>query len=664
VKPETLPSSGRCRGPASWLLVVLALAACEIAPSGYEWPDETDGNTTGEGSSTSERTDLDGTAGEASSSASSATTTDSTETGADELLPDEPVLELGFSQIKQFELEWAAVAGAERYVLLESVSGEPFAPIAEDVLDESISLTMSLHTRYRASYMLRACNEHGCTDSEPVAVASSLATAVGYFKASNTDASDLFGHAVMLSGDGNTLVVGAAGEDGGATGIDGDQADESATDAGAVYVFVRDSRSRWSQQAYIKASNTAAGDQFGAGFCGRSLALSWDGNTLAVGAWAESNDAVGIDGPPGATEANLSGAVYVLVRDAMGQWSQQAYVKASNTAAGNLFGAAVALSDDGDTLAVGAPYQGGDITELDGDQVEPGLGSGAVYVLVRSSMGRWSHHGYLQASNRGAGDEFGYGLALSGDGTTLAVGAPMEASADVGIGGDQTDDSAYGAGAVYVFVRRPMEQWWQQAYVKASNSDAGDRFGWSLALDLDGDTLAVGAPGEASDASRIGGNQDDDSHDGSGAAYVFVRDPMHRWSQQAYVKASNSDAQDRFGQSLALTHDGDMLAIGAHQERGFSSGLGGDQQNDAAGTAGAVYVLTRNAEAEWSQRVYVKAPNPSVQPLGDRFGWSLALSSSGHALAVGSPYEDSNATGISGDQGNGQKGSSGAVYLY
>ena len=75
-------------------------------------------------------------------------------------------------------------------------------------------------------------------------------------------------------------------------------------------------------------------------------------------------------------------------------------------------------------------------------------------------------------------------------------------------------------------------------------------------------------------------------------------------------------------------------------------------------------MLARNAEAEWSQRAYVKAPNPSVHPLGDRFGWSLALSRDGLTLAVGSPYEDSNATGIAGDQGNGLEGSAGAVYLY
>jgi hypothetical protein len=559
------------------------------------------------------------------------------------------VLALELAPVKRFDFHWAAVAGAERYVLLESAAGEAFAPVTGDLQGEGVSLTVPLHARIRARYVLRACNDFGCTDSAPVEVTGTLAAAIGYFKASNTGGSDLFGHSVALSGDGRTLAVGASGEDGGATGIDGDQADDSAIDAGAVYVFVRDDQGAWSQQAYVKASNTAGGDQFGAGFGGRSLALSWDGDTLAVGAWAEG-------------EADVSGAVYVFERGVFAQWSQQAHVKASDASPLDLFGATVALSGDGDTLAIAAPYAGGDDSESDGD--ESHAGPGAVYVLARSVMGKWSQQARLEASNAGVRDEFGHGLALSGDGDTLAVGAPMEASAAAGIDGEQDDDSSYGTGAVYVFVRGALDQWSQQAYVKASNPDPQDRFGWSVALDLDGDTLAVGAPGEASDASRIDGDQDDDSIPGAGAVYVLVRGPGRPWAQQAYVKASNSDATDRFGQSVALDDAGDVLAVGAHQERSPSPGLGGDQANDSAGTAGAAYVLVRNAEAEWSQRVYVKASHPSVHALGDRFGWSLALSGDGGTLAVGSPYEDGDATGIGGDATTDLMGSSGAVHLY
>jgi hypothetical protein len=80
--------------------------------------------------------------------------------------------------------------------------------------------------------------------------------AIGYFKASNTDIGDRFGWSVALNGDGSTLAVGAYAEDSSVTGIGGDQADDSAFGAGAVYVFVRDGQDAWSQQAYVKASNT------------------------------------------------------------------------------------------------------------------------------------------------------------------------------------------------------------------------------------------------------------------------------------------------------------------------------------------------------------------------------------------------------------------------
>ena len=69
-----------------------------------------------------------------------------------------------------------------------------------------------------------------------------------------------FGYSVAVSGD--TVVVGAHCEDSNATGVNGNQSDNSAIDSGAAYVFVR-SGTNWSQQAYLKASNTGAGDQFG-----------------------------------------------------------------------------------------------------------------------------------------------------------------------------------------------------------------------------------------------------------------------------------------------------------------------------------------------------------------------------------------------------------------
>ncbi len=122
------------------------------------------------------------------------------------------------------------------------------------------------------------------------------------------------------------------------------------------------------------------------------------------------------------------------------------------------------------------------------------------------SGGLWSQQAYLKASNTGAYDGFGFSVALSGD--TLVVGASDEDSNATGVYGDQSDNSASNAGAAYVFVRSGG-LWSRQAYLKASNTGEGDYFGVSVALS--GDTLVVGASGEDSNATGVGGEQGDNS---------------------------------------------------------------------------------------------------------------------------------------------------------
>ncbi|MCX8099048.1 MAG: hypothetical protein N3F11_08645 [Casimicrobiaceae bacterium] len=128
---------------------------------------------------------------------------------------------------------------------------------------------------------------------------------------------------------------------------------------------------------------------------------------------------------------------------------------------------------------------------------------------------------YVKASNTGAGDWFGWSVALSGDGNTLAVGARLEDSSATGVDGDESNNSAFDSGAVYVFVRSGAI-WSQQAYIKASNTEEWDVFGSSVALSSDGNTLAVGAPWEDSNATGVNGDQSNDSASGSGAVYVFT----------------------------------------------------------------------------------------------------------------------------------------------
>ncbi len=266
---------------------------------------------------------------------------------------------------------------------------------------------------------------------------------------------------------------------------------------------------------YFKGSNTEANDHFG----GAGVALSGDGNTLAVGAWTEASNATGINGNQADDSVTWAGAVYVFTR-AGGVWSQQAYIKASNTGAQDMFGVSVALSSDGNTLGVGAYGESSNATGIDGNQADNSMAkAGAVYVFTRAG-GAWSQQAYIKASNTGQSDWFGQSVALSGDGNTLAVGAVDEASNATGINGNQADNSASGSGAVYVFTRAGSA-WSQQAYVKASNTGANDFFGHPLALSGDGNTLAVGGPLEASNATGINGNQADNSAQNAGAVYLY-----------------------------------------------------------------------------------------------------------------------------------------------
>ena len=405
-----------------------------------------------------------------------------------------------------------------------------------------------------------------------------------YIKASNSDRVDEFSY-LSISGDGNTLAVGAIGEDSTSIGVDGEQNDRG-DDLGAVYVFIR-SGEDWSQQAYIKASNAGKDDVFGF-----SVSLSDDGNSLAVGARFEDSNAKGVDGTQNNESARDSGAVYVFTRSGS-TWQQQAYIKASNTGAGDRFGHSVSLSGDGDTLAVGAYLEDSNAKGVNSDSEnnDSAADSGAVYVFTRSSTGTWSQKAYIKASNTGAGDQFGFSVSISDDGNTLAVGARYEASNAKGVDGVQNNDSASTSGATYFFTRTDST-WQQQAYIKANNTGINDQFGSAVSLSGDGHSLAVGAINEDSNATGVGGTQDGGSDD-SGAVYFFTRSG-DTWQQQAYIKATNTGKDDLFGWSVSLSDDGNSLAVGAYAEdsnaTGVSRGTQAQGKDVADYESGAVYL--------------------------------------------------------------------------
>ena len=515
----------------------------------------------------------------------------------------------------------------------------------------------------------------GQTYSAPASASASSSSASGlkqvaYLKASNAHANDHFGnggtlegHGLAISGDGNTLAVGAPYESSSAKGVNGNQNDTSLYASGAVYIFVRNNDT-WTQQAYIKASNPGQSYRFG-----QVVSLSQDGSTLAVSAYFEASAAKGINGDQNDKSIPQAGAVYVFTRTGA-TWSQQAYVKASNTgeaavgntpSKGDQFGFSVNVSADGNTLAVGAISEDSGAKGINGDQNDNSQpSSGAVYVFTRSGA-TWSQQAYIKASNTDVNDLFGYAVGLSADGTTLAVSAYDEDSSAREINGVM-DKNRRGSGAIYVFTRTGTI-WKQTAYLKAHNAENGDSLGYDMAISQDGNTIAGGAADEDCYASGInppGCDNDYKTDTSTGAVYVFFRDAAGKWTEQAFIKSSHPNKEDWFGSRLNISGDGNTVAVGAQLEDGGSKGINGDQTNLSAEDSGALYLFTRTGTT-WVQKAYIKASNAKAY---DEFGSSMALSKDGKILAIGARSEASAAKGVNGNMNDNSASGAGAVYIF
>lgn len=388
----------------------------------------------------------------------------------------------------------------------------------------------------------------------------------------------------------------------------------------------------WTHQAVLVpaiATTTRLDDRFGE-------AVAMDGDTIVVGAPFEDSSS---QTTPDEASAN-SGAVYVFTRTGT-VWSEQAYVKSTNIGAGDNFGGAVAIS--GTTIAVGAVGEDGSSRVINGPRNETASAAGAAYVFTRSGTA-WSEQAYVKSSNADAGDTFGCAVSLSAD--TLAVGAFQERSNATNVGGNATDNSAISAGAAYVFTRSGTT-WTQQAYVKASNTDAGDDFG--RALSVDGDLLVVGAEGE--DSSGV---ETSNTLSNAGAAYVYRRTGTV-WTTDAYIKSTRIGQDNNFGASVGI--DRNHLVVGARSETGDGTGVNPPSPGVQFASGGAFLYRRDAAASPWTPMSlpYIKASN--TQAL-DQFGTYVAID--GLTVAVGAPNEDSG----SATQSNEAASNAGAVYVY
>jgi hypothetical protein len=413
----------------------------------------------------------------------------------------------------------------------------------------------------------------------------------------------------------------------------------------------------WAQEAYIKAINADAGDEFG-------KIVRLNGETLAVSTMLEDSNQTTITNGATANSDNTgtnSGAVYIYKR-AGTTWSQEAYLKASNVLSDDLYGQFLSLNQD--TLAVAAPGEDSNQTTItngtgsspDNSKTE----SGAVYIYKRTGV-TWTQEAYLKAVNADSSDYFG---SVTIHGNTLAVGSNRESSVQNTITNGNTaspDNSSINSGAVYVY-KRNGSTWTQEAYIKAVNTSDVFSFGGSVALEED--TLVVGATGEASNLTTITNGataSNDYSAAFSGAVYVYKRTGSS-WAQVAYIKAANAYQSTYFGHAVAISKD--RIAVGQRAEESNQTIItnGATASTDRSNAAaGAVFVYKRTG-ANWVQEAYIKAANNDSL---DNFGASVALGPD--TLVVGAPFEDSNQTSIT----NGATASSdnsiskaGAVYVY
>jgi hypothetical protein len=376
---------------------------------------------------------------------------------------------------------------------------------------------------------------------------------------------------------------------------------------------------------------------------GYDVAYSGDGTTVVIG--TPYSDEGG--------RAN-SGVAYVYNRDGS-FWRFRSKLVPSDPAAGDLFGSAVAISYDGGTVLVGAPFK-----------AEPTFGFaevGAAYVFARGGN-NWTQQRRLLASDRQRGDRFGFAVSLSSDGNMALIGAPDEGNGPNFYNGaayfltrsgttwteetklvayDQSTDASFGyavalsadgnraligapykayptneSGAAYIFSRTGTA-WTVGGHLRPPNWFTAAYYGWSVALAGNGGTAIVGAPGETTSGTIPSFE---------GAAHVFNFTGSD-WVFFTRLTAPDRQRGDRFGESVSLSFDGRTGLVGAN--------------NDDEGSfvdVGSAHVLKRPANDWVFQRKLLPSPSNVQQPYGQGFGNSVSLSANGALAIIGAPYSD------------------------
>lgn len=326
--------------------------------------------------------------------------------------------------------------------------------------------------------------------------------------ASDPEDYDWFGKSVAI--DGNTIVVGAYGEDG------------SGHDLGAAYIYENNQSgdNQWDFIKKIAASDGAMDDDFG-------VSVAINGDTIIVGSPMKNED------------GEKRGAVYVFQRNLGGtnNWGEMTKLTASDAEDYDIFGAAVAIN--GDIIVVGAPQKNG-----------TGIDRGEAYIFKQNMGGadNWGELAKLIASN--PDDNALFGASVSVFDATIVVGAFLE-------NGTGLDN-----GAAYIFEQDDpnLDVWEEAARLISSDNDFQDYFGRSVAIFED--NVVIGAYG--SDCEYIS----------CGAAYIFGRNQgeENQWGEVSKLVASDAGSLDENGISVSI--NGEVIVTGAPKEDGSGDNLG------------------------------------------------------------------------------------------
>jgi len=490
---------------------------------------------------------------------------------------------------KRIALSWQARGASSIFtVLVKRSERDDYEAVATPTNTRTTVIERGTAWRYdfpTARIKVRGCtpSQHCADSNEQPLLNALLGSVVDIGPAPGVGAS-VFGSNVALDGAGDTLAV------------------TDQFDFGAFYVFQRNADGTWQREFYQQRQLPAA--------YGERIALSRDGNTLVT----SNSHSVPLDTP----EVDVPrGAVFVWVRDAAGAWQRQASLQLDCVDL-QLFGQQIALSDDGRRLAAASRNR--------------------VYLFSSDATGTWRRE-LLPASAVNIDPPFeGIKMAMSGDGQTLALRGLEQI-------GTFPDGSPRQDWVVWVVKRLPDTGWTRVAElrsVKVDDTSASfvpdDLFGYRLAFDQSGDTLAVAAPGDGSDETDTTGTQSNLTLLYAGAVYIFKPSADGSWRQQAFIKARGAAYLDQFGVHMVLSRDGKVLMGLA---RGGAANAPGINRNHApdrtvpppafGNQAGAVYVFELQ-DGTWTERAAVIPPYTDTinsQDVG------LEVNDDGHTFSIG-----------------------------